>query len=376
MGRYVREGTARFHTPGHKGRPIRGAPRGGPYARGHGGRRGFPGYEYDVTELPGTDNLRNPTGPIRASLEYAASAYGSGRAWYGVNGATGCIMAAVYATVGPGSRVLLGKDSHVSVSNALKVAGAVPVYLPAEADPATGVPIGVGQGRYIEALKDDPGIRCVIVTRPNYYGVCRHIGGLCEYAGHKGVTVVCDESHGAHLPFSDRLPAGSIALGADICVHGAHKTLPCLTQGAMMHAVGGKADYGRLDEAMSTFQTTSPSYLIVCSIEGAVRYMVRHGARGYERLHGMLGRLDSALPGMGVRRCNYEGDGEQDFSRVVLDVAGLGIGGAEAERSLRRMGVAVEMADERRVVCIAGVADVRDDFIRLTEGLRHLRRRT
>ena len=345
---YADSGKVPFHMPGHK----LGA--------------GIPSYfledmiRLDLTELPGTDNLHHPTGAIKAAQELAAQAFGALKSYFLVNGSTCGIHTMISTICRPGDRLIVSRDCHRSVIGGMMLAGARPVYILPEFSLDFGITTGVSPESVDTAMRAEPDAVGVLITRPNYYGVCSNLAEIAEIVHSRGKLLVVDEAHGSHLCFSSQLPTSSMRAGADICVQSAHKTLTSLTQGAYLHVGLETVDLDRLRYFLGMLQTSSPSYLIMASLDLARELMQKSGE---ERLDGLLSKIRQLKEQTQVRNIEILGNKhicgfELDETRITICVKNLGISGYDAEAILRsHYGIQVEMSDLYNIVCIATPTD-------------------
>lgn len=328
----------------------------------------------DITEIPGSDCLHDPDGVIRMAQELAARAFGARTTHFSVNGSTVGIHAMIRAAVKPGGKILINRDAHRAAFNAIALLKAEPVFLMPEYDPTTRLTLGFREADLRSALSEHPDIEAILLTRPNYYGAAFHIRSMIGIARSVGIPFLVDEAHGAHFAFSDLLPEPALRLGADACVQSLHKTLPAMTQTALVHeGPSSLLEPGRLFRCLSMLQTTSPSYVLMASMDIARDIMEREGAQLYEALYRRIQAFERELEDMGgVRRVVPEAPGlENDFSRIVLSFGPCGLTGFQAERILRESsGIVAEMADEDHVVLIATPFHSDADFENLLAGIR------
>lgn len=328
----------RFHTPGHKGR-IR-----------------LPFAAFDLTELPGTDALHEPSGALLEAAAEAASCWRAGQSFLLVNGSTAGIQAMTLWAAMERRKIVLPRDCHVSAIYACAIAGMQPVWL----DPVWS---GADQlSRFsLDCLDRLPDSKfALFLTYPDYYGRCIGLDAVkTRLAGHDGV-ILADSAHGAHFAFSDLLPpdAGSVA---DAWVTGAHKTLPAPTQTALLH-VKDPGNGPAIARFLRSVTTTSPSFPLLAGLDDSRLLMQRSGSALdslVESCDNLAARLNR-LPGL---RCWREEDalsmgyGGFDPTRLVVDVRGLGLNGWQAGERLRALGVEPELCDIYRVVLIATVMD-------------------
>jgi arginine/lysine/ornithine decarboxylase len=346
---------------------------------GHSDARGFPAWfteaalGLDTTELPETDDLNHPTGPAREAMALAAQAFDAGWTRFVTCGATCGLLAMVASSCPRGSTVLIQRTCHRSVVSAVSLLDLRPAFLPgpepvpafstseraflAPLPPASPVAVAA-------ALARDPSIRAVLVTSPDYYGTASDLAPIAEAAHAHGALLLVDEAHGAHFAFAPGLlPPSAMASGADLCVQSAHKTLPALTQAALLHVsrsalAAGRVDPDLVEEALRTFQTSSPSFLLAASLDLARAQMQRHGRDRIEaRLMAVLRTFDRirAMPGLPFLPIDAGSGAMRDPLRIVIHTGRSGLTGFETARRLRASGVSAEMADPARVVLLPGL---------------------
>ncbi|MCL6515131.1 MAG: aminotransferase class I/II-fold pyridoxal phosphate-dependent enzyme [Alicyclobacillus sp.] len=284
--RHVRRARYPLHVPGHKqGRVM---PRAllewlGPAAA------------LDLTELPGLDNFHAPQECIAASQALAAKAYGSDACLYSVNGSTAALMAAI-AAAAPGGSVLLPGPFHLSVWRGLVLADATPVFTAVRWDPERLTCLPPAAEDVARALEAHRGVSAVLVTSPTYQGAIADVCALAKVVHRRGVPLIVDEAHGAHLGLHPALPPHSVSAGADVVVHSVHKLLPGLTQTAWVHVTGPRVEVHQLARVLRFLHTTSPSYLLLASLDAAQAWLRSEGPRAAETALGALQVLND-LPG-------------------------------------------------------------------------------
>ena len=321
------QGKTRFHMPGHKGRleAVSAA--------------------LDMTELPDTDDLYAPFSGIAEAERLLARSAGAGASILVPCGSTAGILAMILAFVRPGGRLLMRRDAHHSAQSACILADVEPVLLPPGTDMAA-------------AAKEIP-CDAVFVTRPNFLG-------LVEPLPRADVPVLVDAAHGAHFSWWER-PESALRAGADCAVESAHKTLGAYTGGAWLH-LRRAGDEPRLRRMLRMVSTSSPSFLILRSLDEARAFMDEHGREALARLtnwcedaRGKLAALGFPCPSLG------------DPTRLYIRTDAKGLTGWEALSQLSELGVEMEMADARGVVAIGSVYDRAEDYAALVEAFAHLR---
>lgn len=361
LGDYCLSNPARFHMPGHKGRGLNGF--------WHGDLA-----QWDVTELPQTDQLHAPEAAIRQTEINCAAAFGAKRTFLLVNGSTAGIEAMLLCCSGF-ERVLLDRACHRSVLSGAALAGVdVDFVQPSAGDLPGGY--GAIDPESLERELCSRRAGAVLVTSPNYYGLCADLDALSEITKRHGAWLLVDAAHGAHFPFSKLLPT-SPAGKAQLWVNSAHKTLNALGQAAYLHMgeVPGLNE-ARVQRMLSLVQTSSPSYLLMSSLDWA-RYSASLPGiwdAQVERANKVRARIAS-LPGLGVlgqQAVGQAGVVAFDPTRICILVNQRGIDGFYGARILAQHGVIVEMADAQCVVCITSPADPDEWYERLIDGLMHL----
>jgi len=362
---------ARFYAPGHKG--GQGSP---PTLKALWGEAVF---RADLPELPELDNLFAPDGVIAAAQALAADAFGAERSWFLANGSTCGIEAAVLASCAPGDLILVPRNAHRSVISALILSGAKPVWLPLEYDADWDLAHGVSPQMVERGLQLYPDSRAVLITSPTYQGVCSAVATIAEVVHDQGLPLLVDEAHGAHFAFHPKLPQSALAAGADLVVQSTHKVLSAMTQASMLHGQGNRIDWQRLQQALSLTQSTSPSYLLLASLDAARQQMALQGKQRLqhtlalaERVRGQLARV----PGLRVfdeADLPDAGAWALDQTRLTVEVAGLGLSGFEADRYLyEELGVTAELPTLRHLTFILSLGNTEADATRLVQAFRTL----
>lgn len=356
--------------PGHKGKVREGSPLNQLL-----GKLPFQG---DLTEVPGLDDLHDPQAAIREAEKLAAQIYGAKETFFLVNGATAGILAAFLALLQPGDKVILPRHVHKSVFNALVLSGAVPVYVSPSYHPELHIPLGVPKERWEAAWNNHPEARAVFFVHPTYEGIVSIDQELVAQAKGRGLKVVVDEAHGGHFPFHPQLPHSSVALGADVVVHGSHKTIGSLTQSGMLH-IGSNLKREPFQEALRLVQSTSPSYLLMASLDGAIDEMVRHGEQDLEELIKMATKLHHEIKDFkGFRSWHeelytYSEVMELDPTKIIIDGLKLGLTGYDLAKMLREeYTIQVEMASRSHILVLLGIGNSREEAEKLIQALAQI----
>lgn len=327
----------------------------------------------DITEIPGSDCLHAPDGVIKESQELTARCFGADYTLFLVNGSTSGIHSMISAVVKPKGKLIIGRDCHKSVLNALALIDAEPVFVTPVMDEENQIPLGIKASEVEIALHANPDVQGILLTRPNYYGVATPLEDLVGLVRSYRVPLLVDEAHGAHFRFHKSFPMCAIEAGADLCVQSLHKTLPALTQTALLHGnANGLTDRSLVEMTASMVQTTSPSYILMASIDMVRGMMENEGEGLYEALINNLNIFNSELAERTViYRVAQRYDGfDTDLSRIVLSFKHTSLSGFSASELLRqRWGIVAEMADSMHVVLIASPFHEKKDFERLLSAL-------
>ena len=331
-------------------------------------------YSIDITEIDGFDDLHRAEGIIQEGMERFAAAVGADRSWFLVGGSTCGILAAVHAAAKPGGRILVARNCHVSVANAIQLRRLDPSYIyPQLVDNwwITGE-ISVDKvEKACEQLGDKP---VFILTSPTYEGFCSNIREIAEVIHKRDGVLIVDEAHGAHLPYAGRddAPESAVACGADIVIQSLHKTLPALTQSAALHLNGSRVDGQRIEEALKIYETSSPSYVMMAGIDACVRYMQGEGRRRLDWLYGRLRQFYRKAETWENLEVLPVSPG-RDSSRIAIRMKGSAHGGKELFRQLKdRFHIEAEYCTPGFVLLLASLGDNEEGFFRLEQALTEI----
>jgi arginine/lysine/ornithine decarboxylase len=370
LSEYSKKGMAPFHMPGHKRNTA---------LLGH----ELP-YQLDITELPGFDNLQAPSGVLRDTAALAEKLYGARRAFPLVGGSTVGLLAAIHSIVRRGDKVIMARNCHKSVYNAVELFELRPVYLVPETDDMTGIAGSVWPGQVRAAMQRHPEAKLVIITSPTYEGVVSDIAAICDAAHRQGIPVLVDAAHGAHLGFSDDFPPDAVRCGADLTVTSLHKTLPALTQCALTLTARELVDDHRLQASVNLFQTSSPSYVLLASVDRCLRLLEEDGSRLFKGYVKNLKAFDEAVTDLKKLRVLCRGTDNLslhsgfygfDPGKIIIDTGSTNLTGIALMRLLReRYGIELEMAGAGYAVAMTSIADKREAFARLSDALSEIDR--
>jgi arginine decarboxylase len=361
---------AAFHTPGHK--------RGQGISAEFANLLGMKAFQADLPELPELDNLFAPEGVILDAQALAADAFGAEQTWFLANGSTCGIEAAVLATCRPGDKLILPRNVHQSAIAALILSGAIPVWLEPEVDREWAIAHSVNPNQVTIALSQHPDAKAILLVSPTYYGMCGNLEAIAQLAHAHHIPLLIDEAHGAHFAFHPDLPMPALQAGADLTVQSTHKTLSALTQAAMLHVQGDRIDRDRLSRALQLVQSTSPSYLLLASLDAARQQMATQGKPLLDsalKLAAIVRTSLAKLPQFAVLqpdRAPTPGGVALDPLRLTVSVAELGLSGFEADEWLHRQGVTCELPGLHHLTFIWTHGNTVEDGDRLVKGLTAL----
>lgn len=361
-----------FHTPGHKS------------GKGISTRfRKFVGpkiFSIDLTTLDEVDSLQKPKGVIKEAQELAAKAYGADRSYFLVNGTSGGNHAMVMATCNPGDYVLVARNAHKSAIAGLILSGARPLFFHPAIDENLKLSLNATFDSVKSAIDRHPEAKALFLTSPNYYGICLDLERIIPYAHEKGLTVLVDEAHGPHLKFHQDLPVSAMEAGADLCVQSTHKIIGGMTQASMLHAKGSRVEPITLTNVLRFVQTTSPSYILMASLDLARMQMATEGEKLLEKAIRLAeearGKINR-IPGLVcfgkdiITNPLFSQMGGFDVTKLTISVKELGVSGYRVSQILNnRYNIQVEMADPFHILVIVSIGDRRDDLNRLVDALK------
>lgn len=354
-----------FHMPGHKRRM---------------GNFDNP-FFLDITEIDGFDDLHHPEkgGILTKAQERAARLYGSEETHFLVNGSTAGILSAISACTKRGGRILAARNCHRSVYHGIALGNLSASYVYPQQEQDLWINGSIYPQDVEKALKNCPEIQAVIVTSPTYDGICSDVEEIARIAHRRGIPLVVDQAHGAHFPFHRDFPQDAVSQGADIVVHSVHKTLPSLTQTALLHVNGDLVDRERLRMYLSVYQTSSPSYILMAGIDSCMEFLETQGEEAFDWQIKKLGdfyekcRMLKRIRVMDKTMRDGKRIWDLDLSRLLCSVkdtpwSGKFLGG----RLLREYHLQMEMSTVNYTLGISSVADTSEGFERLEKALFEL----
>ena len=387
LAAYARSDMYPFHMPGHKRRT--------------GPEESFMNsctdsftnpFAVDITEIEGFDNLHHPEGILKDSMKWAADVYGADQTYYLINGSTGGILAAVCGSVPRGGRILVSRNCHKSVYHGICLNQLKTSYVYPQEIEGLGIQGGITAEDVDRMLNRYMDTQAVLIVCPTYDGIVSDIEAIARIVHRAGLPLIVDEAHGAHFRYDAMFPVSALDLGADVVIQSVHKTLPSLTQTALLHIKCNRPDGGcyadreRIDRYIHMVQSSSPSYVLMASIENSIYQMEQTDTAPYgkqlHRLRRRLGQMrhlrlaDTGLIGQaGIR--------DLDISKIVVSIRGTclypaedgltGFTGAHLDDILRReYHLEMEMCGADYVTAITTVMDSGEGLERLGDALTRI----
>ena len=371
---YADREPGRFHVPGHKG-----GVGSDPALRDAIGEAAL---RLDIPAgIEGIDIGPDPAQtPFQLAQRLAADAWGAKRSWFLVNGGSGGNHALCLALAHAGERVVVQRNVHSSIIDGFVLSGLRPRFVAPELDPDLGIAHCLTPTALAEALDAEPDAVAAMVVSPTYFGSVADIAALADVAHERGVPLIADEAWGAHLTFSDELPASALVCGADAVLSSTHKILGSITQSAILHVSdSGRIDEAILDRAVTLVESTSPNSLLTASLDATRRQAAVHGEVLLAETVASLGELREmicAIPGLDVLDERLVGSPSvfaYDPFRLVVDVRGTGATGHRIARLMREIDdVNLELFSENVVVSVFGMGEhAEQSGARLVDALRH-----
>jgi len=353
MRAFVKKEKMSFHMPGHK----RGA---GMKIKDRCGA-----FLIDTTELSPTDNLHYPIGCIARAQEAAAKAVGAKETFFSVNGSSAAMETAIFSVCRRGDTIIADRNAHSCVMSAAILLELNVAFYQNAYRQDFGIPVAASCIDIIDAMDKNPQAKVVVVTSPNYYGLCADIKSISKEVHSRGLILIVDEAHGAHFPYCSYLPDSAVTSGADLVVQSAHKTLFAPTQSAFLHRCSDRVDGNRIRESMRLFLSSSPSYILMAYTDLARDWAEQHGEKAYKSLISMLEKEQSRLEQKtAVQFLKGEQGGcfAKDQTRVVANFSAYQESAKEIESKLQNFGIYAEMADMENIVFIVTPANTKREI--------------
>lgn len=368
---YVNRDTIPFHVPGHK--------------KGVGMDEEFKNFigenpfKIDVTVFKLVDSLHHPTGAIKEAQELVADCYGSDASFFSIHGTSGAIQAMIMSAVTAGDKIIIPRNVHKSITAGIILSGAVPVYMQPELDKKLGIAHGVTPETVKETLESNPDAKAVLIINPTYYGVSTHLKEIADIVHSYDIPLLVDEAHGPHLGFNDSLPMSAMEVGADICAQSTHKIIGSLTQGSLLHVKSKYISPKRVQQILNLLQTTSPSYIIMASLDCARRQIALHGKelmKSTIELCNYAREEINKIPGFysfGKEIMDQPGVYALDPTKLTITCRDLGITGYDLDMILaNKYHIQMELSDLYNVLAVGSFGDTKESIDKLIDALKEI----
>ncbi len=343
-----------MHMPGHKRNPAFSM---------------IDPYKIDITEIDGFDDLSHAEDVLLTLMKEAAALYGAKHSFLSVNGSTLGILAGIHACTNRGDTILIARNSHQSVYHAAFLCGLRTEYILPEIM-EENICCGFSLEPIKQAIEKSPKIRLVVLPSPTYEGLHADLPAISHYLHEKNILLFIDQAHGAHLDFHPYFPGGATASGADLVVMSLHKTLPALTQTALLHICSEKIDTEKLAFSINLYQTSSPSYVLLASISQCLSYLKSNPFSKFDLLARALTLFTDRLSSFSCIRLLSLPVADKDPSKLVLSARSAGMNGRELYRILlQRFHIQPELCTADYVLCMVTLGDSESSLDRLYNAL-------
>lgn len=337
--------------------------------------------EIDVNSMKPLDNLCHPISVIKEAEELAASAFGAASAFFMVGGTTSAVQSMVLSVTKRGDEIILPRNVHRSVINALVLNGAVPVYVNPDVEPDLGISLGMRLSDVERAVKEHPGAKAILVNNPTYYGICSDLKSIVALAHSHGMYCLADEAHGTHFYFGEDMPVSAMAAGADMASVSMHKSGGSLTQSSLL-LTGPNVHAGYVRQIINLTQTTSASYLLLSSLDISRRNLALRGKQAFAGVVEMAEYARREINNIGgyyaYSRELINGDSVYDFdvTKLAVNTLDIGLAGIEVYDLLRdEYDIQIEFGDLGNLLAYLSIGDRQRDVERLVGALSEVRRR-
>lgn len=368
--KYADDNVIPFHVPGHK--------------QGRCNRElahvfGDTTLKMDLTCFEDTDNICHPVSVIKEAEALAAQIYHAENAYFLVNGTTSGIQAMIMSVCEIGDKIIIPRNAHKSAVGGIIMSGAIPVYIEPEIHEHYGIAMGIRPDTVAKALEMHPDAKAVFMINPIYYGIASDLKKIVEIAHYHNVPVIVDEAHGAHLVFNQNLPISAMEAGADIAASSTHKLGGSFTQSSILLHQGKLINSQKIKAVLNLTQTTSPSYILMASLDIARKQLALHGQEMIDKTLklALWAREEiSNIEGLEIldnEVLEYECNHAIDPTKIVVNVRALGLSGYEVEKILRKeYKIQLELSDLFNIIALVSIGDNEETLGALINALKEI----
>lgn len=371
LRRYAESDYYPFHMPGHKRQTIVPEETVEKAALAF-HKRQMDIYKLDISEIEGFDDLHHAEGLLKELQEKAAGIYHAEESFFLINGSTGGILSAVSAAAQEGKKLLMARNCHKSVYHAVLLNRLKAEYLWPEIIEEFEIQGEITVEQVERKLKNRDDICGVVITSPTYDGIVSDIRKIAETVHKYQIPLIVDEAHGAHFVLSEKAPESAVECGADVVINSVHKTLPAMTQTALLHVQGNYINRENLKKYLQIYQSSSPSYILMASIDSCMDFILKQGHEGYERLLRLREKIEEAAKRFSHIRI-FPVREHCDPGKLIISVKGTDMTGQELyRRLLETYHLQMEMASRISVLGILTVSDTEEGVERLLRALKEI----
>ena len=334
----------------------------------------------DVNSMKPLDNLCHPVSVIKEAEQLAAEAFGAAHAFLMVGGTTSAVQSMVLAVCKRGDKIILPRNVHRSVINAMVLCGAVPVYVNPDVDQKLGIALGMKVSQVEEAIKENPDAVAIFVNNPTYYGICSDIRSIVKLAHDNDMYVLADEAHGTHFYFGENLPIDAISAGADMAAVSMHKSGGSLTQSSIL-LIGKEMHEGYVRQIINLTQTTSASYLLLASLDISRRNLALRGKEIFAQVMDLAEYARKEISNIGgyyaysSDMINHDSIYDFDKTKLSIYTLDIGLAGIEVYDKLRdEYDIQIEFGDMGNILAYLSIGDRKQDIERLASSLAEIKR--
>ncbi len=334
----------------------------------------------DVNSMKPLDNLCHPVSVILEAENLAADAFGAAHAFFMVGGTTSAVQSMILSACKAGDKIIVPRNVHKSVINALVLCGAVPVYVNPDVQPRIGIALGMELSQLEQAITANPDAVAVFVNNPTYYGICSDLRSIVKLAHKHHMLVLADEAHGTHFYFHDTLPVSAMAAGADMAAVSMHKSGGSLTQSSLL-LLNHTVNEGYVKQIINLTQTTSASYLLMSSLDISRRNLAQRGEQSFAKVMTMAEYAREEINAIGGyyaygrEICNGTSAYDYDVTKLSVYTREIGLAGIEVYDLLRdEYDIQIEFGDIGNILAYISIGDRMQDIERLVGALADIKR--
>ena len=335
----------------------------------------------DVNSMKPLDNLCHPVSVIKEAEELAAEAFGASHAFLMVGGTTSSVQSMVLSCCKQGDKIILPRNVHRSVINALVLCGAKPIYVNPDVDVPLGISLGMKVSQIEDAIRSNPDAVAVFVNNPTYYGICSDLRTIVKIAHEYGMKVLVDEAHGTHFYFGENMPVTAMAAGADMASVSMHKSGGSLTQSSFL-LIGENVNPGYVRQIINLTQTTSGSYLLLSSLDISRRNLALRGREAFGKVVELAEYAREEINQIGgyyafsKEKINHDSIFDFDATKLSVHTLEIGLAGIEVYDILRdEYDIQIEFGDLGNILAYLSIGDRRQEVERLVSALSEVKRR-